>query len=81
MHAFLARTPSLLVATGLGDAIGDRRQPNMPGTTDEYPNWRLPLSRFNGSDDEPIWLEELFDDPHVQSVISTLAARTERSEM
>jgi 4-alpha-glucanotransferase len=32
----------------LGDAVGDLRQPNMPGTIDEYPNWRLPLADGSG---------------------------------
>jgi 4-alpha-glucanotransferase len=43
MHAFIGRTPSLMAAVALGDAVGEVRQPNMPGTRDEYPNWRLPL--------------------------------------
>jgi 4-alpha-glucanotransferase len=30
------------------DAVGDIRQPNLPGTLDEYPNWRLPLADRNG---------------------------------
>ena len=50
MHAFVARTPSLMVAVALGDAVDEVRQPNMPGTSDEYPNWRLPL---------PVALEDL----------------------
>ena len=50
MHEFVGRTPSLMVAVALGDAVGDPRQPNMPGTKDEYPNWRLPL---------PVALEDL----------------------
>lgn len=44
MHAFVARTPSHLVAASLADAVGDLRQPNLPGTVDEYPNWRLPVA-------------------------------------
>ncbi len=24
--------------------MGDLRQPNLPGTVDEYPNWRLPVA-------------------------------------
>ena len=76
MHRFLARTPSLLVATGLGDAIGDHRQPNMPGTTDAYPNWRLPLARWrDGVGAEPVWLEDLMADPNVRSAAATLAKR------
>ena len=75
--AAVARTPSLLVATGLGDAIGDHRQPNMPGTTDEYPNWRLPLARWGEAGAEPLWLEDLLDDPRVHAVITALRDRSE----
>ena len=75
MHAFLARTPSLLVATGLGDAIGDRRQPNMPGTVDEYPNWRLPLARSGPQGPQPVGLEEFCADDRVRRVARLLAQR------
>lgn len=74
MHAFLARTPSLLVASSLGDALGDRRQPNMPGTVDTYPNWRLPLARWHGGAARPVWLEEVLDDESVRRVAALLAA-------
>ncbi len=74
MHAFLARTPSLLVATGLGDALGDRRQPNMPGTVDEYPNWRLPLARWDDGP-VPLHLEDVIDDPRVRQVAALLGER------
>jgi len=67
MHAFVARTPSLMTAVALGDAVGDPRQPNMPGTRDEYPNWQLPL---------PVALEDLADDEHVAAVVD--AVRGER---
>ena len=40
----------------LTDAVGDRRTQNQPGTTDEYPNWRVPLS---GPDGAPLRLEEV----------------------
>jgi 4-alpha-glucanotransferase len=75
MHRFLARTPSLLVATGLGDAIGDRRQPNMPGTVDEYPNWRRPLARWRDGITEPVLLDDLMADRNVRSVAAALAER------
>lgn len=75
MHAFLARTPSVLVATGLGDALGDRRQPNLPGTTDEYPNWRLQLARWRDGAPEPIDLEDILDDPRVLAVAKALNSR------
>ena len=43
---FLARTPSHLVAIALDDIVGALEQINIPGTFDEYPNWRrrLPVS-------------------------------------
>jgi 4-alpha-glucanotransferase len=63
MHAFVARTPSLMTAVALGDAAGDPRQPNMPGTRDEYPNWRLPL---------PVALEDLADHAQVAAVVEAV---------
>ncbi len=75
MHTFLARTPSVLIATGLGDAVGDRRQPNMPGTVDEYPNWRLPLSRPDGDHFAPVLLDDFFDDAAVQRTVEALRRR------
>ncbi len=47
---FLGRTPSLLVAISLDDVLGEREQVNIPGTTDEHPNWRRKL---------PLLLEEI----------------------
>ena len=32
---------------------------NQPGTTDEYPNWRVPLT---GPDGRPVMLEDVFTD-------------------
>ena len=44
LYRYLGRTPSRLLALALTDAVGDRRTQNQPGTTDEYPNWRVPLA-------------------------------------
>src|ERR1044072_6096846 len=44
MHEFLARTPCRFVTASLYDVLGELDQPNLPGTMDEYPNWRMPLS-------------------------------------
>ncbi|MEF2070524.1 4-alpha-glucanotransferase [Consotaella aegiceratis] len=41
VHRFVARTRSVMVAVQLDDMVGSTRQPNMPGTTDQYPNWRI----------------------------------------
>ncbi len=36
--------------------VGDRRTQNQPGTIDEYPNWRVPLT---GPDGAPMGLEQV----------------------
>jgi 4-alpha-glucanotransferase len=69
MHAVLARAPSRLVLAALGDAVGDLRQPNLPGTVDEYPNWRLPVADGTG---RPVRLEELRTDPEVRRLAELL---------
>jgi 4-alpha-glucanotransferase len=44
--AFLAKTPSRLMAVSLEDLLEVIEQPNIPGTVNEHPNWRqkLPLA-------------------------------------
>ncbi len=64
-HALLAKARSVLVLTSPQDALGEIRQPNLPGTTDQYPNWRIPL---------PVELADLFDDPGVRRVAGVLAS-------
>lgn len=63
MHAVLTRARSALILTSPPDALGDLRQPNLPGTVDEYPNWRIPLS---------VPVEQLFAHPVVQRVVHAL---------
>ncbi|MCU1601329.1 MAG: putative 4-alpha-glucanotransferase [Frankiales bacterium] len=48
LHRALVASPARLVLASLADAIGDLRQPNLPGTVDQYPNWRLPLMSGSG---------------------------------
>jgi 4-alpha-glucanotransferase len=50
MYRTLVRTPCRVVLAMPADAVGDRRQPNLPGTQDEYPNWRLPLADPTGTE-------------------------------
>jgi 4-alpha-glucanotransferase len=59
LHRYLGRTPSKLLALSLADAVGDLRTQNQPGTTDEYPNWRVPLRGPNG---RKLQLEDVFTD-------------------
>jgi 4-alpha-glucanotransferase len=59
MHRFLASTPSRLKFISPYNVIGETRQPNLPGTIDEYPNWRLPLAES---------IEQLRADPRVGEI-------------
>jgi 4-alpha-glucanotransferase len=71
LHAFLARTPAMLVAATIEDALEVRRRPNVPGTTTERPNWSLPL---------PVPLEDLAGDPRVRRLAAVLSKGVNRSE-
>ncbi|MCA0294596.1 MAG: 4-alpha-glucanotransferase [Actinobacteria bacterium] len=59
LHRYLVATPSRVLCAALPDAVGDRRTQNQPGTSTEYPNWRIPLS---GPDGTPLSLEQLYND-------------------
>jgi 4-alpha-glucanotransferase len=72
MYALLTRAPCRLVLAGLGDAIGDRRQPNLPGTIDEYPNWRLPVAAPSPTGPQPMLLEDLEAAPAVRRLADVL---------
>lgn len=71
LHAFLGLTRCRVVLAAPGDAIGDVRQPNLPGTTDDYPNWRLPLTDENG---QVVLLDDLLADPRVARLAAVLDA-------
>jgi 4-alpha-glucanotransferase len=73
LHQYLGRTPSRLLGLALTDAVGDRRTQNQPGTTDEYPNWRIPLS---GPDGQPVMLEDVFTDPRAIALAEAVRAET-----
>lgn len=42
-HGALARSGSDLALVTLEDAVGEPERPNLPGTVDEHPNWRVAL--------------------------------------
>ncbi|MCV7179259.1 4-alpha-glucanotransferase [Mycolicibacterium sphagni] len=73
LYRYLARTPSRLLGLALTDAVGDRRTQNQPGTTNEYPNWRVPLT---GPDGSPLLLEDVLTDPRAQRLAAALQAAT-----
>ena len=77
MYRLLARTPSQVVLVMPADAVGDRRQPNLPGTLDEYPNWRLPLADPTGTE---VPLETFLSSPATTSLANLLndAIHTDR---
>ncbi|MFJ2398267.1 4-alpha-glucanotransferase [Streptomyces sp. NPDC087843] len=71
VHRFLLRTPARMVGVWLPDAVGDRRPQNLPGTWDQYPNWRLPVADADG---RPVTLEELAASPRLYALVDVLRA-------
>ncbi|MGA4841878.1 4-alpha-glucanotransferase [Streptomyces sp. G45] len=66
VHRFLIATPARLVGVWLPDTVGDRRPQNLPGTWDQYPNWRLPVADAQG---RPLGLEELAAAPRLHALL------------
>lgn len=48
LYRLVCASPSRLVGLSLADAVGERCSQNQPGTDQEYPNWRVPLTDVNG---------------------------------
>ncbi len=71
LYRYLGRTPSRLLGLSLADAVGEMRTQNQPGTTNEYPNWRVPLG---GPDGRRLVLEEVFTDPRAAALCEALRA-------
>jgi 4-alpha-glucanotransferase len=57
LHRYLTWTPARLLCLSLADAVGERQLQNQPGTIDEHPNWRVPLT---GPDGALVMLEDIF---------------------
>ena len=62
-HRALSRAPSRILTATLDDALAAPERPNMPGTTDEYPCWCIPLPRS---------LEEMKRDPRLRKIAKAL---------
>ena len=62
----LATAPCAVLNATLDDALGVEERPNMPGTVDEWPNWRIAL---------PMPLEAILADPRVAAVADALRRR------
>ena len=66
VHRRLAGCPSRIVVATLEDAVGAPDRPNMPGVSEGWPNWSLPL---------PKTLEELMESPEVGRVVEAISSR------
>ncbi|MFF9772533.1 4-alpha-glucanotransferase [Streptomyces sp. NPDC013978] len=69
LHRFLLRTPARMIGLWLPDTLGDRRPQNLPGTWDQYPNWRLPIADAAG---RPVTLEQLAASPRLWALVDVL---------
>jgi 4-alpha-glucanotransferase len=65
--SFLARTKSRLLAISLEDLLGVIDQPNIPGTVNEHPNWRLRL---------PVAISEIASAIDITALKAALGERT-----
>ena len=72
LYGYLNLTAAALVGVSLADAVGDRRAQNLPGTSDEYPNWQIPLCDSGG---QAVLLENLPDVPLLRTVCAAAAGR------
>ncbi|TLS42450.1 4-alpha-glucanotransferase, partial [Streptomyces montanus] len=78
LHGFLLRTPARMIGVWLPDTVGDRRPQNLPGTWDQYPNWRLPVADAEG---RPVTLDELAASPRLHALLDVVRGRAaERCE-
>jgi (1->4)-alpha-D-glucan 1-alpha-D-glucosylmutase len=68
LYGKLAHAPSRLLMVQIEDLMGQVAQMNVPGTWNEYPNWRV---RYAQS------IEELFANPTAIAVAETLAERSD----
>jgi 4-alpha-glucanotransferase len=75
LYGYLALTPALMIGVNLAEAAGETRSQNMPGTSTEYPNWKLPLCGPLG---EPVLLEELASNDRVHRVARAAAGALPR---
>ncbi len=69
--AHLAATPCRFVLLNLEDIFGWLEQQNLPGTKNEYPNWRLKL---------PVFLEDILQAPELQQA-ATLMRQARRGNL
>ncbi len=59
----VASGPSVVATAALDDLTGARHRPNVPGTIDQHPNWRIPL---------PVAVEDLNGHPLAEAVAAAM---------
>ncbi|WP_236655389.1 4-alpha-glucanotransferase [Streptacidiphilus carbonis] len=69
LHRYLLRTPARLLGVWLPDTLGDPRPQNLPGTSTEYPNWRLPVADAQG---RPVSLEQITASPRTGALTAVM---------
>jgi 4-alpha-glucanotransferase len=69
LHRYLMAVNSVLVGVNLPDLVGQTESQNLPGTSYQYPNWRLPLRNTAG---QAVLLEDLTAQPTFQRLISVI---------
>ena len=67
----LAAALAGLVDKRMPIAVGERQLQNQPGTIDEYPNWRVPLT---GPDGSPVMLEDIFTNQRAASLAKIMSS-------
>jgi (1->4)-alpha-D-glucan 1-alpha-D-glucosylmutase len=65
VQEYLARAPSRVLVVQLEDIFASRDQVNLPGTVDQYPNWRRKL---------PVPIEHWEEDGRLADLAARLAA-------
>lgn len=73
LHAWLVASPARMLGVSLSDLVGDRRIINQPGTQDEYPNWRIPLSDH---DERPVLWDDAVATPLAERITAVMPPRT-----
>ena len=70
MQRYIAESASALLGLQPEDWLEMEKPVNVPGTVDQYPNWRRKLSRT---------LEEMFNDEQINRLIKDLDKRRRAS--
>lgn len=65
IHRYLSGTAGSVLMVQIEDALGEIEQPNLPGTTDEHPNWKRRL---------PLDLDRIGSDAGLRELVSAVRA-------